>query len=185
MIPVNELRSGAVFKESGQPYSVLKYNHVKMGRGNAVVKIKARNLKTGSTIEKSYLSGASVEEADVEKTKVQYLYKAGNLYSFMDVRSYEQLELSSDFLSDNVFFLKEGENYELLKFEGSPVSLELPISIVLKVAETGSGFKGDTVSSTGKPAILETGLKADVPLFINTGDTVKIDTRDGSYVGRA
>lgn len=185
MIAVNDLRSGEIFKENGQPYTVVKYSHVKMGRGNAVIKIKAKNLLNGAVLEKSFLSGASVEEADVEKIKVQFLYKAGNLYFFMDSHSYEQFDLSQDFLGENTNFLKIGENYEIIKFDGSPVSLQLPITIILKVAETGSGFKGDTVSSTFKPAILETGLRTDVPLFINNDDYIKVDTRDGSYVGRA
>jgi len=185
MIPVNELRSGEIFKENNQPFTVVKYSHVKMGRGNAVIKIKARSLTTGAVLEKSYLSGSSVEEADVEKTKVQYLYKAGHQYFFMDNKTYEQSDLGSDFLGDNVYYLKEGETYEIVKFEGAPVSLQLPITIVLKVTETGPGFKGDTVSSTFKPAVLETGLKTDVPLFINLSDSIKVDTRDGSYVSRA
>lgn len=185
MIHVNDLRSGEVFEENGQPFVVLKYAHVKMGRGNAVIKIKARNLKTGAVLEKSFLSGAAVAEADVEKSKIQFLYKTGKVFCFMDVRSFDQMELSEEFLGENVYFLKEGENYELLKFNGSPVSLELPITIVLKVAQTGSSFKGDSVSNTYKKAVMETGLKVDVPLFIDNGEAIKVDTRDGSYVGRA
>ena len=185
MIAVNNLRSGEIFKENGQPYTVVKYSHVKMGRGNAVIKIKAKSLLNGAVLEKSFLSGAAVEEADVEKIKVQYLYKAGGLYFFMESRSYEQIDLPEDFLGDNVHFLKEGENYDIIKFEGSPVTLQLPITVILKVAETGSGFKGDTVSASFKPAVLETGLKTEVPLFINTDDFIKVDTRDGSYVERA
>ena len=185
MIHVNDLRSGEIFKENGQPFVVLKYAHVKMGRGNAVIKIKARNLKSGSVLEKTFLSGASVEEADVEKSKVQFLYKNGKVFFFMDIKSFDQMELSEDFLGENVYFLKEGENYEVLRFNGSPVSLELPITIVLKVAQTGSSFKGDSVSNTYKKAVMETGLKVDVPLFIADGEAVKVDTRDRSYVGRA
>lgn len=185
MIPVNDLRSGEIFKENGQPFTVVKYSHVKMGRGNAVIKIKAKSLTSGAVLEKSFLSGASVEEADVVKIKVQFLYQAGSQYFFMDNKTYEQIELSRDFLGDNTYYLKEGETYEVVKFEDVPVSLQLPITIVLKVSETGSGFKGDTVASTFKPAVLETGLKVDVPLFINTDDFVKIDTRDGSYASRA
>lgn len=185
MIPVNDLRSGEIFKENGQPFTVLKYSHVKMGRGNAIIKIKAKSLTSGTVLEKSFLSGASVEEADVVKNKVQYLYQAGGQHFFMESKTYEQIELTEDFLGEDRFYLKEGETYEVVKFEGSPVSLQLPITLILKVTETGSGFKGDSVANTFKPAVLETGLKADVPLFINNGDLIKVDTRDGSYVSRA
>lgn len=185
MIRVNELRKGEVFKENGQPFVVLKYNHVKMGRGNAVIKIKARNLKTGSVLEKSFLSGGSVEDADVEKVKVQYLYKAGDNYSFMDGDTFETLELSKNFLGEDVNFLKEGNSYQLLKFEGEAVSLELPLNLVLEVAETGSGFKGNSVTNMMKAAVLETGLATQVPNFINQGDLIKVDTRSGDYVERA
>lgn len=185
MIRVNELRKGEVFKENGQPFVVIKYNHVKMGRGNAVIKIKAKNLKTGSVLEKSFLSGGSVEEADVEKVKVQYLYKAGENYSFMDSVSYETFDLSKSFLATDVDFLKEGNTYQLLKFEGESVSLELPLNLILKVSETGSGFKGNSVTNMMKAAVLETGLNTQVPNFINEGDFIKVDTRSGEYVERA
>lgn len=184
MIPVNDLRAGTVFKDNGRPYSVIKYSHLKMGRGNAVVKIKARNIRTASVIEKSFLSGSSVEEADVEKIKVQYLYRAGSNFIFMDLKTFDNIELREEFLGDNIYYLKEGGDCEIMKFEGSPVSILLPTTVVLEISETGSGFKGNTVSSVGKAALLETGLKCEVPLFIRTGDRVKIDTRDGSYVNR-
>lgn len=183
-IPVNELRKGEVFKENEQPYVVIKYHHVKMGRGNAVIKIKAKNLKTGATLEKSFLSGSSVEQADVEKVRVQYLYRAGSTYSFMDNTTFETIELSADFLNDDIYYLKEGNTYQILKFEGDPVSLELPLNIVLKVTETGSGFKGNSVTNTMKAATLETGLTTQVPNFINEEESIKIDTRSGEYVER-
>lgn len=185
MIPVNELRKGEIFKDNGQPFTVVTYHHVKMGRGNAVIKIKAKNLKTGSVLEKSFLSGGSVEEADVEKIKVQYLYKSGPSYVFMEGTTFETVELSSQFLGDDVYYLKEGFDYQILKFEGQPVSLELPLNLPLKVFETGSGFKGDSVSNVTKAAVMETGLKTVVPNFINEGEVVKIDTRSGEYLGRA
>lgn len=184
MIPVNELRKGEVFKENGQPFTVVTYRHVKMGRGNAVIKIRAKNLKNGATLEKSFLSGATIEEADVEKIKVQYLYRAGQTYAFMDSGTFETIELSKDFLGDDVYYLKEGVTYQILRFEGSPVSLELPLNLPLKVTETGSGFKGDSVSNVMKAAWLETGLKTLVPNFIKEGELVKIDTRSGEYVER-
>jgi elongation factor P len=183
-IAVNELRKGEVFKENGQPYVVIKYNHVKMGRGNAVIKIKAKNLKTGAVLEKSFLSGGVVEQADVEKVKVQFLYKAGEVYSFMDNTTFETIELSGGFLGDDVFYLKEGIIYQILKFEGEPVSLELPLNMALKVTETGSGFKGNSVTNMMKAATLETGLNVQVPNFINEGELVKIDTRSGEYLER-
>ncbi len=185
MVPVNELRKGEVFKEDDQPFTVVAYRHVKMGRGNAVIKIKAKNLKNGSVLEKSFLSGSAVEEADVEKVKVQYLYRTGANYAFMDNLTFETVELSKDFLGDDIFYLKEGATYQILKFEGTPVSLELPLSLPLLVSETGSGFKGDSVSNVMKPAVMETGLRTNVPNFINEGESVKIDTRSGQYSGRA
>ena len=185
MIPVNELRKGEVFRQDGQPFVVLSYRHVKMGRGNAVIKIKARNLKTKSTIEKSFLSGSAVEEADVEKRKIQYLYKGGDNYSFMDGQTFETVDLNKDFLGDGGYYLKEGLTYLLLTFEGKPVSLELPINIALKVTETGSGFKGNSVTNIMKPAKLESGLETQVPNFIKEGEMIKVDTRTGEYVERA
>ena len=184
MIPVNDLRKGEVFKEDGQPFVVLSYHHVKMGRGNAVIKIKARNLKTKSTVEKSFLSGSAVAEADVEKRKMQYLYKGGANYLFMDGETFETIDLNTDFLGDDVFYLKEGLTYLLLTFEGKPVTLELPISIALRVTETGSGFKGNSVTNVMKPAKLETGLETQVPNFIDEGENIKVDTRTGEYVER-
>ena len=183
-MPVNEMRKGEVFKDNGQPYTVIQYHHVKMGRGNAVIKIKSKNLKTGAVLEKSFLSGGTVEQADVEKVKVQYLYKAGERYSFMDNTTFETVELSKDFLGDDVYYLKEGGAYQILKFEGNPVSLELPLNIILKVTETGSGFKGNSVTNMMKAATLETGLTTQVPNFINEGESIKIDTRSGEYVER-
>lgn len=185
MIPVNELRKGEVFKEDGQPFTVVEYRHVKMGRGNAVIKIKAKNLKNGSVLEKSFLSGSAVEEADVEKIKVQYLYKSGAKYAFMDNQTFETIELSKDFLGDDIYYLKEGAIYQILNFESSPVGLELPLSLPLRVSETGSGFKGNSVSNVMKVAVMETGLTTNVPNFINEGEMVKIDTRSGDYVERA
>ncbi len=183
-IPVNELRKGEVFKENGQPFTVVAYRHVKMGRGNAVIKIKAKNLKTGSVVEKSFLSGGSVEAADVEKRKVAYLYKQGQTYSFMDSLSFETWALAAAFLGDDIYYLKEGENYVILNFEGRPVSLELPLNLVLKVVQTGSGFKGNSVANVMKPARLETGLETRVPNFIEEGEFVKVDTRTGEYLER-
>lgn len=185
MLAVNDLRKGEVFKEDGQPYLVLKYQHVKMGRGNAVIKVKARNLKNQAVVEKSFLSGSSVAEADVQKVKVQYLYQRGGRYYFMESSTFETVELSQDFLGEASFYLKEGNAYQILTFENQPVSLELPLKVSLKVTETGSGFKGDSVANVMKPAKLETGLQTLVPNFIEDGETVKIDTRTGQYLGRA
>lgn len=184
MIRATDLRKGEIFKENGQPYVVASYAHVKMGRGNAVIKVKAKNLITGAVVEKTFLSGSSVEEADVEKIRLEYLYKAGANYSFMDSQTYETLDLNKDFLGEDVYYLKEGEAYFLLKFEGRPVSLELPLNVVLKVVEAGSGFKGNSATNVSKAVKLETGLTVNAPGFIKDGDSIKVDTRSGEYIER-
>lgn len=184
MISVTDLRAGTVFKENNDPWIVLNYEHIKVGRGSANVKIKARNIRSSAIIEKSYMSNARVEDADVEKLKVSYLYRDGDNYTFMDSGNYEQFSLSASALGDGVDYLKEGVEATLMTWEGQPLSVELPRSMEFVVAETGPGVKGDSVSNVLKSATLENGLKVSVPLFINTGDKVKIDTRSGDYIER-
>lgn len=185
MIGVQDLRKGTTFiDDDGNLYRVLEYQHVKQGRGNATIKTKLRNVKTGSTIDKSFQSGGRVQDVRLDHHTVQYLYNDGETYFFMDTETYEQPALSKDLLGESAQFLKENIVAELMTYEGQPIEVELPTTVDLKVAETAPGFKGDTASGGGKPATLETGVVITVPFFVNVGDTVRVDTRDGTYVTR-
>lgn len=184
MLNATELRAGIIFKEDGSIFEVLKYEHIKMGRGSANIKVKVRNLKTGATTEKSFISGSRVDEIEPIKRKVQYLYNDGSTYNFMDVSTFEQFSLNKDILGEKGKFLKENDNYVLLSLEDEPLDLELPRTVELKIAEAGPGVKGDTVSNVYKPATLENGITIQVPLFIKEGDLIKVDTKTGDYVER-
>lgn len=181
---VNELRNGSVFKEDKDLFQVVNFEHIKMGRGSGNVKIKAKNLKTGSTIEKSYITGARVEEADVEKKKTQYLYQDGNSLYFMDPVSFEQFSLPSSVASDSAKFLKESLEVVLIVSEDQALGMEIPNSLIYEIIETGPGERGNTVSNVYKDAKLDNGLLAKVPMFMKVGDKVKVDTRTGLYVER-
>ncbi len=185
MIGVQELRKGTTFvDDDGNIYRVLEYQHVKMGRGNAVIKTKLRNVKSGSTVDKNFQSGGRVQDIRLDHHTVQYLYNDGAVYHFMDTETYEQPGISATLIGEAAQFMKENINVELLTYDGQPIEVELPTTVDLKVVETAPGFKGDTASGGGKPAKLETGVVITVPFFVNVGDTVRVDTRDGSYVTR-
>lgn len=185
MIGVQELRKGTTFvDEDGNLYKVLEYQHVKLGRGNAVIKTKLRNVKSGATVDKNFQSGGRVQDVRLDHHTVQYLYNDGETYHFMDTETYEQPAVSAELLGEAAKFLKENVTVELLTYEEKPIEVELPTTVDLKVTEAGPGFKGDTASGGGKPATLETGVVVTVPFFVNVGDTVRVDTRDGSYVTR-
>jgi elongation factor P len=185
MIGVQDLRKGATFiDDDGNLYKVLDYQHVKQGRGNATIKTKLRNIKTGATIDKNFQSGGRVQDVRLDHHNVQYLYNDGEHYAFMDTETYDQPILSKDLLGESIGFLKENIMVELLTYEGQPIEVQLPTTVDLRVAETAPGYKGDTASGGGKPATLETGVVVTVPFFVNVGDTVRVDTRDGSYVTR-
>lgn len=185
MISVTDLRSGVTFEDQGQIYEVLSYEHIKMGRGSANIKVKIRNLRTGSTTEKSFISGARVQDITPEKRKVQYLYTDNLGCYLMDSQTFEQFNLDQGKVGDKAKFLKEGMEVSLLTFEGEPLSLDLPTKMEFKVAETDPGFRGDSVSNIYKDAVLENGFKIKVPLFIKTGELIRVDTRTGMYVERA
>lgn len=185
MIGVQDLRKGTTFvDDDGNLYVVLDYSHNKQGRGNATIKTKLRNLRTGATIDKSFQSGGRVQDVRLDTHQVQFLYRDGELYYFMDTETYEQPALNADLLGAHAGFLKEGGTAELLMYEGQPIDVELPTTVDLKVVETAPGYKGDTASSGGKPATLETGVVVTVPFFINVGNTLRVDTRTGEYVTR-
>lgn len=184
MINVNDLRTGVVFKEDNQLWQVVTYEHIKMGRGSGNIKVKIKNLKTGATSEKSFITGAKVEEAGVEKKKAQFLYSDGETYNFMDPVSYDQFSVSKETVGDTAKYLKDGLDVILIVSEDAALGLEIPNTLVYEISETGPGEKGNTVSNVYKDATLDNGLLVKVPMFMKTGDKVKIDTRNGEYVER-
>jgi elongation factor P len=184
MIDVNELRKGVTFEVDEQIFRVLEYTHTKPGRGNATIRTKLRNLKTGATIERTFQSGDRVQDIRLDHHQVQYLYHDGGLYYFMDTATYEQPALSSSMLGDNVSFLKEGLEVKLTFFQEEPIEVEMPSAVELKVVQSDVGVRGDTATGANKLVTTETGLKVQVPLFINVGDTIKVDTRSGGYLTR-
>lgn len=181
---VTELRNGAVFKEGGNLLQVITYEHNKTGRGSGTIRLKVKNLKTGSVIEKSFITGARVDEADVTKKKVQFLYRDGENLNFMDPASFEQFVLPLSVAGDSVKYLKDGLELVLITSGEEALGMELPLSLVYEITETGPAEKGNTVSNVFKEAILDNGLVVKVPMFIDIGEHVKIDTRSGEYVER-
>jgi elongation factor P len=184
MISATELRKGVTFEMDGELYRVLDYQHSYIGRGSANVRVKLRNLDTGGTIERTFSASEKFNEVRLELRQVQYLYKDGDLYYFMDTQTYEQPALSAEYLSDEVDYLKEGMELSLSMHEGQPVEIELPVTVELEVTETVPGVKGDTATGATKRATLETGLVIQVPLFVEEGDVVRVDTRTGEYLTR-
>lgn len=184
MLNVTELRNGTVFKESGQLLLVVNYEHNKTGRGSGVIKVKVRNLKTGAITEKSFITGARVDDANVDKKKSQYLYQDGEQFYFMDPVSFDQFPLPKSVLGESAKYLKEGLEVTLLVSDDEAIGMELPNSIIYTIEETGSGEKGNTVSNVYKEAKMENGLVVKVPMFMNNGEKVKVDTRSGEYVER-
>ena len=184
MISVTDLKSGVAYEEDGQILQVLSYEHIKMGRGSANIKVKVRNLTSGATLEKSYINGANVNDIYLESRQLQFLYKDGHTAYFMDPKTYEQVEIALSHLAGHEF-LVDGENAIVQMHNGQALSLQLPPKVTLKVEDTAPGVKGNSASNVYKDATLENGMKVRVPLFINNGDSVVVDTRDGSYTKRA
>ncbi|MFC1923764.1 elongation factor P [Chloroflexota bacterium] len=184
MFDAGELRKGLTIEMEGGLYRILDYQHIKIGRGSAQVRLKLRDIRAGHTIERTFQASERFNRARLERRNVQYLYQESGLYYFMDNESFDQTPLDADLLGDTINYLKEGMNLEMLSYKEEPVGVELPVAIGLKVAETGPGFKGDTATAGSKPATLETGIVIQVPMFINNGDTVKVDTRTGEYLER-
>ncbi len=185
MIPVTNLRAGACFSDNKDIYQVLTYEHTKMGRGTATIRVKIKNLRSGSTTEKSFISGAKVQEAILERKDTQYLYQDKNkLFFFMDPLTFEQFELDQTKVSDAAPYLKEGATVKILIFNGEPLSLEIPIKMDFLVSETGPEIRGNSATNIFKEAVLENGLKLTVPLFVKIGDRVRVDTRTGEYEER-
>lgn len=189
MIGVTELRAGTAFRLDNQLWTVVKYEHVKMGRGTATIKIKARNLETGSIVEKSFISGARIEEANTTRQEMTYLYADGDNVVLMDPQTYEQFTIPQSVLEDKMVYMKEGENIIVLTVteeEGvRALTVDLPPKMTFTVKEAEPGVKGDSAANMLKKAVLENGMEIKVPLFIKTGEKVRIDTRTGEYVERA
>ena len=184
MISVTQLRKGVTFEVDNQIWKVLEYDHYKPGRGGAIIRTKLRNLRTGATVNRTFLSGDRVQEVRLDHRTVQYLYDDGDLYYFMDVETYEQPALARELLEDVIPYLKENITLELDLYEGEPIGIELPITVELVVTDAPPGYAGDTASGATKEVTMETGLKLQVPLFIETGNALRIDTRTGEYLTR-
>lgn len=185
MISSNDFRNGVTIEYDGQVWQVIEFQHVKPGKGSAFVRTKMKNLLTGSTVERTFNAGERVAAAKVERREMQYLYESGGEYTFMDTESFEQISLSADQVGDGVKYLKENMVCYIVLYREAPISVELPNSVELTVTETDPGLRGDTASGGNKPATTETGAVVKVPLFVETGDRILVDTRTGQYLGRA
>ncbi len=184
MISTGEFKNGLSIIYSDILYKILYFQHVKPGKGGAFVRTKLKNLKSGAIIEKTFRAGEKMEQAILDTKKMQYLYRDQH-YNFMDLKSYEQIQLSDDQVAQQKDFLLENMELSVVFFNNEPISIELPVAVEAKVIKTDPGIKGNTVSSSFKPAEIETGASIQVPLFVNTGDIIKVDTRTGEYITRA
>jgi len=184
MIDVNELRKGVTFELDGNLYKVLDYSHNKTGRGNANIRIKARNLITGANIERTFNSGLSVQDVSLDFANVSYLYNDGDLYYFMDKETFEQPGIKKESLGESAKYLQEGMEVKLTFYKGEPIDVEMPTSVDLKVVEAEMAIRGDTATGVTKKVTTETGLTVQCPNFVNVGDTIRVDTRTGDYVTR-
>ena len=185
MISVNDFKTGLTILVDGGLYRVIDFQHVKPGKGAAFVRSKLRNLRNGSVNEKTFRAGEKVEKAQIDNLKMQYLYANGDQHVFMDTESYEQIELDEKQIEYELKFLRENMEIHIIQYQGEILGIELPKSVILEVMETEPGIKGDTSGGGSKTAKLETGLIVTVPLFINVGDKLIINTDEGSYVSRA
>ena len=184
MISGGELRKGILIELDGKLYQVIDYQHVKMKR-TALAKVKLRDINAGHTTERSFQSDEKLVRARLDSQSMQYLYNDGDLYYFMDEKTFEQIGVNSSQLGDSLNYLKEGMSVEVSSYKGEVVDIELPVAVELEVAKTEPGFKGDTATAGNKAAELETGFTVQVPLFINEGDVIKVDTRTGAYLERS
>lgn len=185
MISSNEFRNGVTIEMDGDVFQVIEFQHVKPGKGSAFVRTKLRNVKTGAVLDKTFNAGEKVNRALIESSEAQYLYRDGDLYTFMDNATFEQFSVPASVLGSALNFLKDNMTITLDRYQGDIIGVALPNSVVLRVDETEPGIKGDTAAGGTKPAKLETGHTVRVPLFINTGDELIIDTRTGEYISRA
>jgi elongation factor P len=184
MIDVNDLRKGVIFELDGSLFRVLEYTHHKPGRGNAIIRIKARNIRSGTNLEKTFQSGDRVQDIRLDYQNLQYLYNDGELYYFMNNETFEQPAIEKKMIGDAAGFLKEGMEVKLTFFQNEPLDIELPTSVDLKVVQADVAVRGDTATGVTKRVTVETGQPVDVPMFVKEGDVIRVDTRTGQYVTR-
>jgi elongation factor P len=185
MADTSELRNGLILRFKGEPFLVVEFQHVKPGKGGAFVRTTLKNMKTGKVLDNTFRSGESIEVIQIERRKYQYLYKEGEFYILMDNETFDQINVPEEILGDGQVFLKEGDEIQIIYDDQEKIiSSEIPMFVNLKVVETEPGYKGDTATNVLKPAKLETGAQISVPLFVNEGDLLKVDTRTGVYVER-
>ncbi len=185
MIDAGQLRKGIAIQLDGKVFQVVEYTHIKIGRGSAQVKLRLRDARSGGVVERAFQATERFEPAFLEHRPVQFLYRDGDVYHFMDSETFEQMELSAEKLGDAAKYLKDGLSLEMLVHDADVVSVELPVAVELTVTETEPGFRGNTATGGTKPATLETGAVVQVPLFMSVGDVVKVDTRTGQYLEKA
>ncbi|HNO66738.1 MAG TPA: elongation factor P [Tepidiformaceae bacterium] len=184
MISTGELKKGATIELDGKLFSIMDYNHIKMGRGSAQVRIKFRDVRSGAITEQTFQAGTKFQRARVERREMQYLYSDDQFYYFMNTESYEQIPVASEKVGDANKYLKENDTCEVVLFGDEVIGIELPISVELTITQTDPGFKGDTATGGTKPATLETGLVVQVPLFLEEGARIKVNTDSGTYIER-
>jgi elongation factor P len=184
MIDVNELRKGTTFTMDGELYRVFEYQHHKPGRGKAIIRTTLRNLRTGATIQHNFISGDRVEDIRVETVEVEYLYADGDFLHFMNLETYEQPTLSQDVMGEDIGYLKENMRLKLKSYEGEIIDYELPTTVDYEVVDAEMAVAGDTATGATKKVKTDTGLQVTVPLFVEVGDTIRVDTRDGRYITR-
>ena len=184
MIEANSLRKGATFTQDNELFKVLDYTHNKTARGAATIRVKVQNLRSGANFEKTFNGGERVQDISMEHSEAQYLYKDGDLYYFMDIQTYDQPAIHKDMLTDIIPYMTENMSVKISTYDGEPISIEIPLTVELKVVDTEPGFAGDTAQGATKPVTVSTGLVVQTPLFVNTGDIIRIDTRTGTYITR-
>jgi elongation factor P len=184
MATTGDFRNGMVMILDGVLFTIIEFQHVKPGKGGAFVRTRLKGLISGKVIDKTFRAGERVEEARVERNSMQYLYSSGNMYYVMDPSTYEQIPIDEKIIGQSKKYLKENMNLAVLMYEGSPIAVELPFFVELTIAATDPGLRGDTATGGTKPATLETGAVVQVPLFLNQGDTIKVDTRTNEYIER-
>lgn len=184
MIDVNELRKGVTFELDNELFKVLEYEHHKPGRGKATIRVKARNLRTGTILDKTFISGDRVQDIRLEYHNVQYLYNDGQLYHFMDLETYDQPAIPAEVIGDAAKYLKEGLEVKLTFYQNEPLDIELPVTVDLNVIKAEVAVRGDTATGVTKKVTTETGLEVQVPNFVEEGDTIRVDTRTGAYLTR-
>ena len=185
MISSNDFRTGTTIELDGQVWRVVEFLHVKPGKGSAFVRTKLKAVQSGNVVEKTFRAGETMPQAVLEKATLQHTYMEGDDYVFMDMASYEETRLTAKQIGETRKYLKEGMEVNVVYWNGKPLEVELPNSVVLEITQTDPGVKGDTATGGTKPATVETGLVVNVPLFVNSGDRIKVDTRERKYMGRA